>query len=138
MGEHLAMVDTDITREGMVTKIMHMAMKMMDTITKMILLAMVTKIMGKRMANMAMETADTVIRADMATETVDTVPRADMAMATVIMATAKVDTDTETLDMAMETVDTIMMVDMVPLMVDMAMAKVDTEEVTDIQIIQAQ
>merc|ERR1719245_810214 len=86
----------------------------------MILLAMVTKNMGKRMANMAMVT------------------RADMAMATVIMVTAKVDTDTETMDMAMETVDTIMMVDMVPLMVDMAMAKVDTEEVTDIQTIQAQ
>merc|ERR1712012_708813 len=76
--EHLAMVDTDITREGMVTKIMdmaknmaHMAMKTMDTKTEMILLAMVTKNMGKRMADMAMETADTVTRADMATETVD-------------------------------------------------------------------
>merc|ERR1711918_197692 len=68
---------------------------------------------------------------DIAMETVDTVRRADMAM-------EKVDTNTETMDMAMETVDTIMMVDMAPLMVDMAMAKMDTEEVTDIQIIQAQ
>merc|ERR1719486_756965 len=75
---------------------------------------------------------------DIAMETGDMVRRADMAMETVIMVTVKVDTNTETMDMAMETVDTIMMVDMAPLMVDMAMAKMDTEEVTDIQIIQAQ
>merc|ERR1712079_750172 len=64
-------------------------------------------------------------------ETVDTVRRADMVMETVDMVT-------ETMDMVMETVDTIMMLDMAPLIVDMAMAKMDTEEVTDIQIIQAQ
>merc|ERR1712217_10036 len=96
------------------------------------------KKMSKTMTDIAMETVDTVRRADMVKETVDTVTMVDMAMETVIMVTVKVDTNTETMDMAMETVDTIMMVDMAPLMVDMAMAKMDTEEVMDIQIIQAQ
>merc|ERR1712168_791494 len=100
----------------------------------MTLLAMITKTMTKKMADIAMETMDTAMETvdtdmktmDMAMETVDTVTMMDMVMETVIM------------DMVMETVDTIMMVDMAPLMVDMAMVKMDTEEVTDIQTIQAQ
>merc|ERR1712156_298809 len=107
--EHLAMVDMDITRADMVIMMdmakdrVHMAMKTMETKVKMTLLAMIAKKMSKTMKDIAMETVDTVRRADMAMETVDT--------------------DTETMDMAMETVDTIMTVDMAPLMVDMAMAK---------------
>merc|ERR1712227_841342 len=123
--EHLAMEDTDITRADMV-------MKTMETKIKMTLLAVITTKMSKTMTDIAMETVDTVRRADMAMETVDMVTETmDMAMETV-------DMDTETMDMVMETVDTIMMVDMAPLMVDMAMANMDTEEVTDIQTIQAQ
>merc|ERR1712156_1343110 len=164
--EHLAMVDMDITRADMVIMMdmakdrEHMGMKTMETKIKMTHLAMITKKMSKTMMDIAMETVDTVRRADMAMETVDMVTETmamamemvdtdtetmdmvkemvDMAMETVIMVTVKVDTNTETMDMAMETVDTIMMVDMAPLMVDMAMAKMDTEEVTDIQTIQAQ
>merc|ERR1711902_370434 len=98
---------------------------------KMTLLAMITKKLPKTMTDIAMETVDTVRRADMAMETVD------MVMETMDMAMETVDTVTM-MDMVMETVDTIMMVDMAPLMVDMAMAKMDTEEVTDIQNIQAQ
>merc|ERR1712168_941892 len=151
------MVDTDITRADMVIMMntavdkAHMAMKTMEKKIKMTLLAMITKKMAKTMMDTAMETVDTVRRADMVTETmdmamdtvdtdtetVDTVIMVDMAMETMIMVTAKVDTNTETMDMAMETVDTIMMVDMAPLIVDIAMAKMDTEEVTDIQTIQA-
>merc|ERR1712200_182880 len=121
----------DITRADMVIMMdmvkdrVHMAMKTMETKIKMTLLAMITKKMSKTMTDIAMETVDTVKRADMAMETVDMVTETmDMAMETV-------DTDTETMDMVMETVDTIMMV-------DMAMAKTDTEVVTDIQTIQAQ
>merc|ERR1711962_1406085 len=106
---------------------------------------MITKKMSKTMMDIAMETVDTVRRADMAMETVDMVTETmDMAMETVdtdteIMDMVKETVDTVTMvDMAMETVDMIMMVDMAPLMVDMAMAKTDTEEVTDIQTIQAQ
>merc|ERR1719474_1966804 len=126
-------------------------MKMMETRIKMTLLAMITKKMSKKMMDIAMETVDTVRRADMVMETVDMVTETmdmametvdttmmDMAMETAIMVMVKVDTNTETMDMVMETVDSIMMVDMAPLMVDMAMAKMDTEEVTDIQTIQAQ
>merc|ERR1712168_592117 len=94
----------------------HMVMKTMETKIKMTLLAVITTKMSKTMTDIAMETVDTVKRADMAMETVDMVTETmDMAMETV-------DMDTETMDMAMETVDTIMMVDMAPLMVDMAMA----------------
>merc|ERR1711973_1017023 len=82
--------------------------------------------------DIAMETVDTVRRADMVTVTgVMVTETMGMAMETMIMVTAKVDTDMATMDMAMETVDTTMMV-------DMAMAKMDTEEVTDLQAIQAQ
>merc|ERR1719357_1101432 len=122
----------------------HMVMKTMETKVKMTLLAVITKKMSKTMMDIAMETVDTVRRADMAMETVDIVTETmDMAMETVDMGTetmdmVKVDTNKETMDMAMETVDTIMMADMAPLMVDMAIAKMDTEEVTDIQTIQAQ
>merc|ERR1711973_950626 len=117
-----------------------MVMKMMETTIKMTLLAVITKRMAKIMMDIAMETVDTVRRADMAMETVDMVTvkgvtdteTMGMAMETMmIMVTAKVDTDMATMDMAMETVDTTMMV-------DMAMAKMDTEEVTDLQAIQAQ
>merc|ERR1711962_1894769 len=100
-----------------------MAMKTMETKVKTTLLAMITKKMSKIMTDIAMETVDTVKRADMAMETVD------MVTETMDMAMEMVDTDTETMDMVMETVDTIMMMDMAPLMVDMAMAKMDTEEV---------
>merc|ERR1711962_935395 len=123
----------------------HTVMKTKETRIKMTLLAMITKKMSKTTTDIAMETVGTVRRVDMTMETVDmvketmdTVTMVDMAMETVIMVTVKVDTNTETMDMAMETVDTIMMVDMALLMVDMAMAKMDTEEVTGIQIIQAQ
>merc|ERR1719244_962555 len=117
--EHLAMVDTDITRVDMVIMMdmakdrAHMAMKTMETKIKMTLLAMIMKKMSKTMMDIAMETVGTVRRADMAMETVD------MVTETMDMATEKVDTNTETTDTVMETVATIMMVDMVPLMVDM-------------------
>merc|ERR1712200_152973 len=89
--------------------------------------------------HLAMVVTD-ITRADMAMETMDMVTETvDMVTETMDMVMETVDTDTETMNMAMETVDTIMMGDMAPLMVDMAMAaKMDTEEVTDIQIIQAQ
>merc|ERR1712079_27406 len=90
----------------------------METKVEMTLLAMIMKKLSKTMMDIAMETVGTVRRADMVMETMD------MAMETV-------DTDTETMDMVKETVDTVTMV-------DMAMEKMDTEEVTDIQIIQAQ
>merc|ERR1712156_733318 len=125
------MEDTDITRADMVTMMdmakdrAHTVMKTKETRIKMTLLAMITKKMSKTTTDIAMETVGTVRRVDMTMETVDMVTETmDMAMETV-------DTDTETMNMVKETMDTVTMV-------DMAMAKMDTEEVTDIQIIQAQ
>merc|ERR1712156_1100997 len=96
------MEDTDITSADMVTMMdmakdrAHMVMKMMETKIRMTLLAMITKKMSKTMTDIAMETVDTVRRADMAMETVDMVTETtDMAMETV-------DTDTGTMDMATE------------------------------------
>merc|ERR1712180_553797 len=70
--EHLAMEDTDITRADMVIMMdmakdrAHMVMKTMETKIKMTLQAMITKKMSKTMTDIAMETVDTVRRADMA------------------------------------------------------------------------
>merc|ERR1712183_984917 len=77
--EPLAMVDTEITRADMVIMMdmakdrVHMAMKTMETKIEMTLLAMITKKMSKTTTDIAMETVDTVRRADMAMETVDMV-----------------------------------------------------------------
>merc|ERR1712150_459033 len=93
------MADTDITRVDMVIMMdmakgrVHMAMKTMETKIEMTLLAMIVKKMSKTITDIAMET-------------VDTVRRADMAMETVIMVTVKMDMDTETMDMAMAKMDT--------------------------------
>merc|ERR1719244_1209464 len=101
--EHLAMVDTDITRVDMVIMMdmakdrVHMAMKTMETKIRMTLLAMITKKMSKTMTDIAMETVNTVRRADMAMETMD------MVTETMDMAMEKVDTDRETMDMVKET-----------------------------------
>merc|ERR1711962_336364 len=109
--EHLAMVDTDITRADMVTMTdmamdrAHMVMKTMETKVKMTLLAMRMKKMSKTMTDIAMETVGTVRRADMAMETVD------MVTETMNMAMETVDTDTETMDMVKEMVDTVTVVD---------------------------
>merc|ERR1712062_634220 len=115
----MGMADMDITRVDMVIMMdmakdrVHMAMKTMETKIEMTLLAMIMKKMSKTMTDIAMETVDTVKRADMAMETVDMVTETmDMAMETV-------DTDTESMDMVKETVDTVTMVDMAKEMVVM-------------------
>merc|ERR1719228_1768436 len=80
----------------------HMVMKTMETKIKMTLLAMMPKKMAKTMTDIAMETVDTVRRADMPMEMVD------MVTETMDMAMEMVDTDTKTMDTAMETVDMVM------------------------------
>merc|ERR1712038_1134990 len=102
------MVDTDIRADMVIMMDMakdrvHMAMKTMETKIEMTLLAMITKKMSKTMMDIAMETVDTVRRADMAMETVDmdtetmdiVKETVDMAMETVIMVMVKVNMDTE-------------------------------------------